>query len=47
MLSLENCFSEEELAAFDKRVSSRLAAAGIDAGTVSYVAEPKLYGAAV
>jgi DNA ligase (NAD+) len=47
MLSLENCFNEEELAAFDKRVSSRLAAEGIDAGTVSYVAEPKLDGAAV
>jgi DNA ligase (NAD+) len=47
MLSLENCFNEDELAAFDKRVSSRLAAAGIDAGTVAYVAEPKLDGAAV
>jgi DNA ligase (NAD+) len=47
MLSLENCFNEDELAAFDKRVSSRLAAASIDAGTVSYVAEPKLDGAAV
>ena len=47
MLSLENCFNEEELAAFDKRVSSRLAATGIEAGTVRYVAEPKLDGAAV
>jgi DNA ligase (NAD+) len=47
MLSLENCFNAEELAAFDKRVSSRLAAAGVDAGTVTYVAEPKLDGAAV
>jgi DNA ligase (NAD+) len=47
MLSLENCFSEEELAAFHKRVSSRLTAAGIDATIVSYVAEPKLDGTAV
>jgi DNA ligase (NAD+) len=47
MLSLENCFNEEELAAFDKRVSSRLAGAGIEAGVVRYVAEPKLDGAAV
>ena len=46
MLSLENCFDEEELRAFDKRVSSRLAAAGIEATKVSYVAEPKLDGAA-
>ena len=47
MLSLENAFDEAELAAFGKRVTTRLAAAGVDAATVEYVAEPKLDGAAV
>lgn len=47
MLSLDNAFDEEELAAFHKRVVSRLAAAGIEAPQVEYVGEPKLDGAAV
>ncbi len=47
MLSLDNAFHEDELAAFDKRVSERLAAAGISADIIDYVAEPKLDGAAV
>ena len=47
MLSLENAFSEEELVAFDKRVLSRLRAAGIEVDRIEYVAEPKLDGAAV
>ena len=47
MLSLENAFSETDLASFDKRVSDRLRAAGIEVDTVEYWAEPKLDGAAV
>ena len=47
MLSLENAFDENELTAFDRRVSDRLAAAGIDTDVIDYVAEPKLDGAAV
>ena len=47
MLSLDNAFDEVELAAFDRRVGERLAAAGISAGAIEYVAEPKLDGAAV
>lgn len=43
MLSLDNCFSEEELQAFDKRLHERLKS---DAPIV-YVAEPKLDGLAV
>ena len=43
MLSLENCFSEEELLAFDRRVRERLERDG----QVYYVAEPKLDGLAV
>lgn len=42
MLSLGNCFSEEELRDFDRRVREGL---GIE--EVSYVAEPKLDGTAV
>jgi DNA ligase (NAD+) len=42
MLSLDNAFDEEELAAFDRRVRERL---GV--GTVTYLAEPKLDGASV
>jgi len=42
MLSLDNAFDEEELAAFDRRVRERL---GV--GTVAYLAEPKLDGASV
>lgn len=42
MLSLENAFSEEELAAFDQRVRDRL---GIE--RVAYAAEPKIDGLAV
>lgn len=47
MLSLDNAFAEDELAAFDKRVSERLAAAGTSVEIIDYVAEPKLDGAAV
>ncbi|WP_455384663.1 DNA ligase LigA-related protein, partial [Acidihalobacter prosperus] len=43
MLSLENCFSEDELLAFDRRVRERLERDG----QVDYVAEPKLDGLAV
>ncbi|MGD2112702.1 MAG: NAD-dependent DNA ligase LigA [Gammaproteobacteria bacterium] len=42
MLSLDNAFSDEELADFDRRVRERLA---VD--SVEYVAEPKLDGVAV
>ena len=47
MLSLDNAFSETDLAGFDKRVMDRLRAAGIEMDTVEYWAEPKLDGAAV
>jgi DNA ligase (NAD+) len=47
MLSLENAFSDEELAAFHRRVTERLRAQGVDVSDVEYVAEPKLDGAAV
>lgn len=43
MLSLENCFSEEELYAFDKRIHDRLK---LDA-EIEYTCEPKLDGLAV
>lgn len=43
MLSLENAFSEDEVAAFDRRVRERL---GVD-GPVAYSAEPKLDGVAI
>ena len=43
MLSLDNAFSDEEVADFDRRVRERL---GTD-GPVSYAAEPKLDGLAV
>lgn len=42
MLSLGNCFSDEELEDFDRRVKK-----GLDAEHVSYVAEPKLDGTAL
>jgi DNA ligase (NAD+) len=42
MLSLNNCFSDEELADFDRRIRDTL---GVEA--VDYVAEPKLDGLAV
>jgi DNA ligase (NAD+) len=42
MLSLNNCFSDEELADFDRRIHDTL---GVEA--VDYVAEPKLDGLAV
>src|SRR5690625_2769814 len=42
MLSLSNCFEEQELRDFDQRVRKRLAV-----GRVTYVAEPKLDGLAV
>ena len=42
MLSLENAFDEEEMAAFDRRVRERLAIAD-----VSYLAETKLDGLAI
>ncbi|MGV6817442.1 MAG: NAD-dependent DNA ligase LigA [Thiotrichales bacterium] len=43
MLSLDNCFSEEELRAFDKRLHDRLKSED----PLHYVAEPKLDGLAV
>jgi DNA ligase (NAD+) len=43
MLSLNNAFSDDEVAAFDRRVREGLAAEG----DVSYVAEPKFDGLAV
>lgn len=43
MLSLDNCFSEEELQAFDKRLHDRLKSDD----PIAYVAEPKLDGLAV
>lgn len=43
MLSLDNAFSEEELADFDRRVRERLGAEK----PIEYAAEPKLDGAAV
>ncbi|NBU25385.1 MAG: NAD-dependent DNA ligase LigA, partial [Gammaproteobacteria bacterium] len=43
MLSLDNAFSDEDVAAFDRRVRERL---GID-GEVDYSAEPKLDGLAI
>jgi DNA ligase (NAD+) len=42
MLSLENAFSDEDVADFDRRVRER-----IGVGTVDYAAEPKLDGLAV
>ena len=47
MLSLDNVFSEPELADFDRRVRERLHAAGEAPEEVEYVAEPKLDGTAV
>ncbi len=43
MLSLDNAFSDEEVAEFDRRVRERL---GCD-GEIEYVAEPKLDGLAI
>ena len=43
MLSLDNAFTEEDLASFDRRVRERL---GVE-GEVAYAAEPKLDGLAV
>jgi DNA ligase (NAD+) len=42
MLSLNNAFDDEEIAAFDKRVC-----AGLDAAAVDYAAEPKFDGLAI
>ncbi len=42
MLSLENAFSEQDVAAFDRRVRER-----VQLETVEYIAEPKLDGLAV
>ncbi len=44
MLSLDNAFDADELAAFDRRVLDRL---GEDTGAVEYSCEPKLDGIAV
>lgn len=44
MLSLDNAFSDEEVAAFDRRIHERL---GLASEAVDYVAEPKLDGLAV
>ena len=46
MQSLNNCFSEEELGEFDRRVREGLGL-GLDLEGVDYVAEPKLDGLAV
>ena len=43
MLSLDNAFSDEDVAAFDRRLHERL---GVD-GDLGYVAEPKLDGLAI
>ena len=43
MLSLDNAFSEEDVAAFDRRIHERL---GLE-GDLEYVAEPKLDGLAI
>jgi len=43
MLSLDNAFSEEDVAAFDRRIHERLGAEG----DLDYVAEPKLDGLAI
>jgi DNA ligase (NAD+) len=43
MLSLDNAFSDEDVAAFDRRLRERL---GVD-GDLDYVAEPKLDGLAI
>jgi len=43
MLSLDNAFSEEDVAAFDRRIHERLGVAG----ELDYIAEPKLDGLAV
>jgi DNA ligase (NAD+) len=43
MLSLDNAFSEEDVAAFDRRIHERL---GVE-GDLDYVAEPKLDGLAI
>ena len=43
MLSLDNAFSEEDVAAFDRRLHERL---GVE-GELDYVAEPKLDGLAI
>ena len=47
MLSLGNAFENSEVEAFNDRVRSRLAAAGIELESVAYVAEPKLDGTAI
>lgn len=44
MLSLDNAFSDEEMAAFDQRAQTRLAQTGLD---IDYVAEPKMDGLAM
>ncbi len=43
MLSLDNAFSDEDVAAFDRRIHERLGAEG----DLEYVAEPKLDGLAI
>jgi DNA ligase (NAD+) len=48
MLSLENGFSEEDLADFDRKVRERLARSESEkAGAIEYAAEPKLDGLAI
>lgn len=47
MLSLENAFKMEDLLAFEKRVTDRLRANGIDATEIEFVGEPKLDGTAI
>jgi DNA ligase (NAD+) len=45
MLSLENAFSDQDVADFEQRALTRLALAGVDG--LDYVAEPKLDGLAI
>jgi len=47
MLSLDNAFNDTELIDFDRRLRDRLKRAGIGTEELTYVAEPKLDGAAV
>ena len=47
MLSLANAFDDDAVAAFHERVVTRLRQEGVEPGTLEYVAEPKLDGAAI
>jgi DNA ligase (NAD+) len=47
MLSLDNAFSDDELAEFDQRIQKRLQEAAIQVEALDYAAEPKMDGLAV